>query len=294
MNIILVSNRLAKAVTIGPLGLALAGVAAAFALLAAGIGIGSLFGATPVQPLWHFSKSRQVDIDALAVKLGELQAKLTRMDGLAQQVGAKTGIDVKPFLSSQPAPRGGLDSHDRAMSATELSNALTLADKQASAYLDQLTLSESPLLDKQSWQLPTHAPLSGGLQSSSFGWRIDPFNGHQTFHEGIDFVGETGTAIHAAAAGKVVYAAFHPQYGNMVEIDHGNGLTSRYAHASKLLVAEGDSIKVGQPVAELGSTGRSTGPHLHFEIRYKGVAQNPLRFITAANAPVLATAQPSD
>ncbi|KAF0812202.1 Murein hydrolase activator NlpD [Andreprevotia sp. IGB-42] len=295
MNIILVSNRLTNAVTLGPRALWLAGIGMALTLLAAGIGIGSLFGGTRVQPLWHFSKAtRQVDIDALAVKLGELQAKLTRIDGLAQQVGTKTGIDVKPFLSSQPAPRGGLDSRGRAMSASELAGALSQADRQAGAYLDQLTLSQSTLLGNIAWQLPTHAPLAGGLQSSSFGWRIDPFNGHQTFHEGIDFVGETGTAIHAAAAGTVVYAAFHPQYGNMVELDHGNGLTSRYAHASKLLVQEGETIKVGQAVAELGSTGRSTGPHLHFEIRYKGVAQNPLRFITTANVPVLATSQSSD
>ncbi|WP_169741262.1 M23 family metallopeptidase [Andreprevotia chitinilytica] len=264
-------------------------------LLAIGMGLGSLMGATPVQPLWHFAKSpRQIDIDALAIKLGQLQAKLARIDGLAQQVGAKTGIDVKPFLSTKPAPQGGLFHPGRSLSVDELSSALSVADQQASAYYDQFTLSETALFRPDSLQLPTHAPLTSGLQSSSFGWRIDPFTGHQTFHEGIDFSGEVGTPVHAAAAGTVVYAAFHPQYGNMVEIDHGNGLTSRYAHSSKLLVSEGDVIKVGQPVALLGSTGRSTGPHLHFEIRYKGVAQNPLRFITTANMPVLANAQSND
>ena len=101
----------------------------------------------------------------------------------------------------------------------------------------------------------------------------------QSFHEGIDFPAEAGTPIVAAASGKVVYAGYHPQYGKMIEIDHGNGLVTRYAHASQTFVKEGDLVVRGQRIATVGSTGRSTGPHLHFEVRLNGVPQNPARFL---------------
>jgi len=103
-------------------------------------------------------------------------------------------------------------------------------------------------------------------------------------HEGVDFVANPGTGIRAAAAGVVISAERHPQYGNMVEIDHGNDLTTRYAHASKLLVKPGQLVKRGQKIAEVGTTGRSTGPHLHFEVRIRGLAQNPDRFLRMAQA----------
>jgi len=100
-------------------------------------------------------------------------------------------------------------------------------------------------------------------------------------HEGVDFMAEAGSAILASAGGVVVYADTHPQYGNMVEIDHGNDIVTRYAHASKLLVKVGQVVRRGDKIAEVGSTGRSTGNHLHFEVRYKGIAQNPVRFLQA-------------
>lgn len=280
MNIILVSSRFSSARHFGPY--TIAALAGAVALFAGGAGLatGLLLQGTSTPQLFQLTKSpRQADLDVLAVKLGELQAKLTRLDGLAKQVGLKTGIDVKPFLSSQPAPTGGIEQPGHALNFSELTHELASSTDLADAYLDHLALTESILLRPQRWQLPSRAPLSTGLQSSSFGWRIDPFNGRQTFHEGIDFVGPVGTPITAAAAGTVVYADRHPQYGNMVELSHENGLTSRYAHASALLVKVGDRVSAGQRIAEVGSTGRSTGPHLHFEIRYKGVAQNPLRFM---------------
>ncbi len=102
-------------------------------------------------------------------------------------------------------------------------------------------------------------------------------------HEGVDFPAETGTPIVATASGKVVFADWHPAYGKMLEIDHGNGLVSRYAHTSSLMVKEGDLVVRGQRVATVGSTGRSTGPHLHFEVRWNGVPQNPARFLQAPN-----------
>ena len=127
--------------------------------------------------------------------------------------------------------------------------------------------------------LPTFAPIVDGWYSSNFGYRIDPFNGMKSFHEGIDFPAEAGTSIVAAASGKVVFAGWHPEYGKMIEIDHGNGLLTRYAHDSQLFVNVGDLVVRGQRLAAVGSTGRSTGPHLHFEVRLNGVPQNPARFL---------------
>jgi murein DD-endopeptidase MepM/ murein hydrolase activator NlpD len=129
--------------------------------------------------------------------------------------------------------------------------------------------------------MPSLPPILDGWFSSNFGYRIDPFTGQRSFHEGIDFPAEPGTPILAAASGKVVYAEVHPEYGRMVEIDHGNGLVSRYAHASQLAVKEGDLVVAGQRVATVGSTGRSTGPHLHYETRVDGEAVDPDKFLRA-------------
>ena len=125
---------------------------------------------------------------------------------------------------------------------------------------------------------PVHAPRGSG-----FGKRIDPFTGQLAMHEGIDFEVDKGTPVHAAAGGVVSFAGFHPQYGNLVEIDHGNDLSTRYAHLSKILVRTGEIVMRGATIALSGSTGRATGPHLHFEVRYKGVAVNPDRFLAATD-----------
>jgi len=143
--------------------------------------------------------------------------------------------------------------------------------------------------------LPTQHPVAGPL-GSSFGWRIDPFNGHSALHTGLDFQATPGTTITAAAGGVVVAAEVHREYGNMVEIDHGNNLVTRYAHASRLLVKKGDLVKRGQKVAEVGTTGRSTGPHLHFEVLVQGVPQDPMKFLNAgrnAQLPLAASLAPA-
>jgi murein DD-endopeptidase MepM/ murein hydrolase activator NlpD len=124
--------------------------------------------------------------------------------------------------------------------------------------------------------------VEASWSASSFGWRIDPITGMQAMHEGVDFIADSRTPIVAAAGGIVTAAEFHHQYGNLIEIDHGNDFTTRYAHASRLLVKAGDVVQRGRRIAEVGATGRATGPHLHFEVRYKGVAQNPTRFLQAA------------
>lgn len=293
MNIIVVSPRLPKAITLNRRELLLLALGAGLLVLA--IAWMAAWGALQLSRWlgWQLPanlpmlSSQQARVDSLAIKLGEVQAKLLRLDGLSTQVAQQVGIDPKPFQSAAPAAQGGVLHGERPLSAAELTSAIGRADRDLDAQLDALTLADAMLRQSrmQRWQLPTQLPVDSAVKSSSFGWRIDPITGRETFHEGLDFPGNVGTAINAAAAGRVITAEHHPQYGNMVEIDHGNGISSRYAHAQQLLVSTGSQVRAGQKVALLGNTGRSTGPHLHFEIRYKGVAQNPLHFLALPGNP---------
>jgi murein DD-endopeptidase MepM/ murein hydrolase activator NlpD len=141
--------------------------------------------------------------------------------------------------------------------------------------------------------VPTEKPVVGVQVGSPFGFRIDPITGRSALHTGLDFPSDPGTPILSAAGGVVVVQEYHAAYGNMVEVDHGNDLITRYAHASRVLVKKGDIVKRGQKIAEVGSTGRSTGPHLHFEVWVSGVPQDPQRFLAAGeNVAAAKTAGP--
>ena len=163
-------------------------------------------------------------------------------------------------------------------------------DRLSDHQTDSMTLMESRLVDQKirSMMVPTRQPLAQGELGSAFGWRIDPFTGRSALHTGLDFSAAQGTPILAAAGGVVVTQEFHPAYGNMVEIDHGNDLITRYAHASTTQVKKGDLIKRGQKIAEVGNSGRSTGAHLHFEVLVRGVAQDPEKFLAAGRKLPLA------
>lgn len=164
-------------------------------------------------------------------------------------------------------------------------------DRASGAGVDWLTVVESRLFDQRIQQtlVPTEEPVSGGRIGSPFGFRIDPITGRTALHTGLDFPADIGTPIVAAAGGVVVVQDLHPAYGNMIEIDHGNNIITRYGHTSKVFVKKGDIVKRGQKIAEVGSTGRSTGPHLHFEVWVSGVVQDPARFLAAGET--LAAAQ---
>ena len=170
------------------------------------------------------------------------------------------------------------------LSLGDLSQQLDLLSRQVEDRGDKLGVLESLLtLDSARKKLvPSIPPVQANWHSSSYGWRIDPFSGQRAFHEGIDFMAEHGAPIQAAAGGVVVYSDFHPQYGNMVEIDHGNGLSTRYAHASTRAVKVGDVVMRGAKLGEVGRTGRATGTHLHFEVRRNGPPQDPARFLRFA------------
>ena len=228
----------------------------------------------------------QAHLSAMAVKLGELQAQMLRIDGLGERLAKLAGLKPQELAPAaqdlSTAGRGGpAPTMTRELSVDEFSALLARLSRQVDERSDQLGVLEALLVSDSVNKkfLPTLSPIEDGWFSSNFGWRLDPFSGQKSFHEGIDFPAETGTAIEAAASGKVVYAEVHPAYGKMLEIDHGNGLVSRYAHCASLAVKEGDLVMRGQRIATVGSTGRSTGPHLHFEVRLNGVPQNPARFL---------------
>jgi murein DD-endopeptidase MepM/ murein hydrolase activator NlpD len=222
------------------------------------------------------------------MRLGELQAQMLRLDSLGERLAQSAGLKPQELkaLEAEPA-RGGAESSRvpaRNLTLLEFTEMLDRLARQVDARTDQLNVLEALLLQNTTSQrfLPTLRPILDGWFSSNFGFRIDPFTGQRAYHDGIDFPAERGTPIQAAASGKVVFAGTQPEYGKMVDIDHGNGLVTRYAHASRLLVKEGDVVVAGQPIAAVGSTGRSTGPHLHFEVRQNGAPQNPARFLHAA------------
>jgi murein DD-endopeptidase MepM/ murein hydrolase activator NlpD len=223
------------------------------------------------------------NLDAMAAKLGEAQAKLVRLEALAERVGSLAGVNPKEFNLKSTPGSGGVLVPGRPLTGDELKVAIDGLTTALDDKVDLMSLLESRLLETriQKMMVPTKAPMTEGYVGSGFGWRIDPFTHGSALHTGLDFVSEPGTPILAAAGGVVMVAEFHNSYGNMIDIDHGNGLITRYAHARKLLVKAGDIVKPGQHIADLGSTGRSTGPHLHFEVLVDGVPQDPAKFLAA-------------
>jgi murein DD-endopeptidase MepM/ murein hydrolase activator NlpD len=307
VDIILVSNRLATAKTITltfrHLLLAVLGLVFVVVLLATLFSyvtvrhaaelrlpfLQSLLMSLREQETQKTQEFLRENLNAMAVRLGQMQAQLMRLDSLGERLGQLTGIkpqETKPV--DKPGQGGPLVQPAQPLSPAELQRQLDILSRQLESRSDYLGLLENELMDERVKKnlLPTSLPVAAQWNASGFGWRIDPFTGQQAMHEGVDFIADPGTDIVAAAGGIVTVAEYHPQYGNMVEIDHGNDLTTRYAHASRLFVKPGAIVKRGQKIAALGSTGRSTGPHLHFEVRYKGIAQNPNRFLQNARQQV--------
>jgi murein DD-endopeptidase MepM/ murein hydrolase activator NlpD len=235
----------------------------------------------------------QQNLSSMAMKLGEMQAQLTRMDALGERLSALAGIRPQEFRLTETPGLGGAAPTllpPQNLSLGEFSEKLLSLARQVESRNDMLGVLEAQLFEQavKKKMIPTMMPVKGPYNSSSFGRRLDPFTGQWAMHEGIDFIADYGSPIVAAAAGVVIFAGFHPQYGYAVDIDHGNDLVTRYAHTSKLLVKEGDVVQRGRKIGEVGSTGRSTGPHLHFEVRFRGAAQNPSKFLVSNPQSTLA------
>jgi len=306
MHIILVSDRLATAKTITLTGrhlfAALVGLAAVVVVLATLFSYVTVRHAAEIRLPFLQDLVRAISMDeaqkrkefvreninAMAVRLGQMQAQLTQLDSLGERLAALAGMKLEKAKEVPKDGRGGPLIQPRSLTPDELQDALDKLSRQVELRTDALTTLEERLLEERIRKsfLPTALPVQARWNASGFGWRVDPFTGEAAIHEGIDFTAETGTPIKAAAAGVVLTVENHPQYGNMVEIDHGNELTTRYAHASKITVRQGALVRRGQKIAEVGSSGRSTGPHLHFEVRIRGVAQNPNRFFDQAQKGV--------
>jgi murein DD-endopeptidase MepM/ murein hydrolase activator NlpD len=235
------------------------------------------------------SKTRDLvreNLATMATRLGQMQAQLMQLDSIGERMAGLAGVKLKDIQAAPPvkadAPgRGGPLTRPDNLTTRDLEKALDDLARQVEVRSETLSALESQILDERIRKnlLPTARPVADDARASGFGWRLDPFTGQNAMHEGIDFMAEPGTPILAAAAGVVMTAEKHPQYGNLVELDHGNELITRYAHGSQIHVRVGEFVKRGQRIAAVGSTGRSTGPHLHFEVRIGGVAQNPSRFL---------------
>lgn len=233
------------------------------------------------------------NLDAIAQRVGEMQAKLVKLEAVGERVSGMAGIKVQEM---KPVPRvrgggsGGPFVPAPTPSLQELQTLLASLDEATEQHLDLFTLVESRLLDARlrAMMVPNSRPVDGPV-GSGFGFRIDPISARAALHTGLDFPADIGTPIHAAAGGLVVASEWHPAYGQVLEIDHGNGLVTRYAHTSKLLVEAGALVKRGQKIGEVGNSGRSTGPHLHFEVLLDGVPQDPVRFLEGGDAAGAAT-----
>jgi len=223
------------------------------------------------------------NIDVMARKLGEMQAKLLQLESLGERVSGLAGVNPSD-IRGKPG-QGGAFIPGRNLSMDELQETLSELENWTALRTDVMTVIESRLLEQKirKMMVPTQVPVNSGNMGSGFGWRIDPFTGTSALHTGLDYSAEPGTPILAAAGGLVVVQEYHPQYGNMVEIDHGNDLITRYGHSARVLVKKGDLIKRGQKIAEVGNSGRSTGNHLHFEVLVQGVPQDPQKFLNASS-----------
>lgn len=237
------------------------------------------------------------NLDAMASRVGDLQGRMVKLEAMGERVSGLAGVKVDDLKALQrdakPAGSGGPYLPLDHPTLEQLNATITSMEYSLDQQGDLFTLAESRLFEKRlsSLMVPNTKPIDMPV-GSGFGFRSDPFTGRAALHTGIDFAAPPGTPILAAAGGVVLSTDYHPQYGNLLELDHGNGLVTRYAHNSRILVKTGDLIKRGQPVAQVGSTGRSTGPHLHFEVLVDGVPQDPQRFLAGGPPPSLAAAPP--
>ncbi len=236
--------------------------------------------------LSRLQQAAQDSANALARRLGQVQAQVIRLEALGQRLVKMAQLDSGEFDFESPPAQGGPVGMggQNTMGAQDILDALDRLSRQLEDRSSQLQVLEGVLMNRglQAEVLPKGRPIVQGWLSSRYGMRTDPFTGKRDFHAGIDFAGKEGSAVVATAAGVVTWAGNRSGYGKLVEINHGSGYVTRYGHSRKILVKIGDTVKKGQVIAEMGSTGRSTGPHVHFEVLINGRTVNPAKYIQAA------------
>ncbi len=226
----------------------------------------------------------QGNLDALAARLSKLQGHVMRLDALGDRLATMANLEDINFNYDEPLGMGGpvTDVLDSSLKVTDFIQDLEELSHEIDDRNDKLTAIESMLLghDLQLRTLPDGMPVNTGYISSLFGWRTDPITGKRDFHQGIDLAGQPRSLVSAVAAGVVTWSDVRSGYGKLVEIDHGNGFITRYAHNKENLVNVGDTVEKGQAIAIIGSTGRSTGTHVHFEVIQNGTHVNPKKFLS--------------
>jgi murein DD-endopeptidase MepM/ murein hydrolase activator NlpD len=302
MNIILLSRRdgrarqfnLAKPLTLGlVLTLTAVIVGGAFALgLQLGRGVHrdlalaetTRFAALLTQQKQEIAGLRQqlqLRIDAMAMRIGAVNAHVIRLNALGKRLTEMADIDSREFDFDRDPPSGGPEGEGVSAQIPDLSTMLTQLERRADLRESQLAALENVILTRELKEEihPEGRPVTSGYISSYFGERADPFDGREAFHKGVDFAGNVGADVVAVGAGVVTWAGERSGYGRLVEINHGDGYATRYAHNERTLVAVGQTVKRGEPIALMGSTGHSTGPHVHFEVLHNGRQVDPLSFI---------------
>jgi murein DD-endopeptidase MepM/ murein hydrolase activator NlpD len=300
MNIILISDSLARSrnltlsqtqVILVALGILMSGFVLALATYAVTMKFAvdlrnpylkSLIASLHAEQLRQSETDLKDNLNTLAVKVGELQARLLRLDAFGERLGKAAGIRQEEFrFDEKPGQGGPAATSQRDLTVPEFKKMLEEISRVLDDRSDKLGILDNILMDDRVARktVPTTMPITQGYYSSNYGYRIDPITGRSTFHTGIDFIATPGTPIVAAAGGVVGSVEFHPEYGNLVDIDHDTGITTRYAHLLKSQVKVGDVVMKGQVIAQVGATGRTTGPHLHFEVRDRGVPLNPNKFL---------------
>ncbi len=222
-------------------------------------------------------------VDALAARIGQLSAHIIRLDALGQRLVNMAGLEDGEFNFGAEPPMGGPENSDAAfgMHSGEIGGLVDDLQGQIEDRMRQLDVLESLMFNRRltAEVRPEGRPVSTGYMSSGFGYRTDPFHGRRAFHGGLDFVAPKGSEVLAIASGVVIFSGRDGNYGNMVELDHGNGLVTRYAHNKENLVTVGDVVKKGDLIALVGSTGRSTAPHVHLEVLENGRLVNPRKYV---------------
>jgi len=224
----------------------------------------------------------KTDLDALAMRIGKMQANVIRLNALGKRLIKVAKLDKKEFNFDKPPAYGG-PAEPESQVPVNFTNVVSTLNSELNSRESQLTILENILLNRQveAETTPSGRPVLKGWTSSYFGMRIDPFTGKLAMHKGMDFAGKEGSKVIAAASGIVTWAGPRSGYGNLIEIDHGNGYSTRYGHNEKVLVKVGEKVDKGQVISLMGSTGRSTGPHVHFEVLKNHRQINPARFVAA-------------